>query len=165
MDMVALLNMFPLYHTKFEINSTPKSITIDVDTILNRINLNKIKVFKRAPKIKRNQLIVKMGWLPETIWTHIIVDKLRSIVKPALKEICARKQHNLYVFNLMNLEFLLGKKWYVQRIPLKGSTLTEGYVLAVDLVGVRLTWNRTTEGFRIAIPIRYVNHAGYRQFG
>lgn len=158
----------PLYHTKFKANSAPtlpKTITIDVDTLLNRLKLNRTKVFKRAPKIKRNQVIVKMGWLPHTIWTNIIVEQLRSVVKPTLKETFARNQHILYVFNLMDLEFLLGHKWYVQRIPLKGSNLTEGYVLAVDLVGVRLTWNRTTEAFRMAIPIRYVNHCGYRQFG
>eukprot|EP01089_Gocevia_fonbrunei_P019767 TRINITY_DN7103_c0_g2_i1.p1 TRINITY_DN7103_c0_g2~~TRINITY_DN7103_c0_g2_i1.p1 ORF type:complete len:200 (+),score=-1.32 TRINITY_DN7103_c0_g2_i1:192-791(+) len=158
----------PLYHTKLVPNSRPEmpmTVTIDVALVLQRIQKNRLKAFRRSSKIKRNRLLIKLGWMPEPLWNELVVSKLKTIVKPRYRELIRRKIHHVWIFNMVFLEFLLGDKWWVQMIPLKGTKEVDGYVLVNDLCGIRMSWSQNTEALRIMVPIRYVNHAGYRQFG
>jgi len=158
----------PLYHTKLiDVCKPELSVTVIVDTqdIINKLKRDREKAFKRVPRIRRNRIVLKFGWMNEKIFEEIIAKSLKHILGEKYKE---RNKYNcryIYIFNLIHLEFLLGDKWWSQTLMLRGCKNEEvdGYVFVNDLCGVVIRWSIITEKLQITLPIRYVNHIGMRQ--
>eukprot|EP01089_Gocevia_fonbrunei_P013324 TRINITY_DN3396_c0_g1_i2.p1 TRINITY_DN3396_c0_g1~~TRINITY_DN3396_c0_g1_i2.p1 ORF type:complete len:222 (+),score=22.64 TRINITY_DN3396_c0_g1_i2:245-910(+) len=160
--------ILPFHHTQLHDDTQielPATVNQDVNEILQQIRYNRKKSFTRVTKTKRNTLLIKLGWISKLLWEELIVQNLKNKIGSKFAQTKKSGVHSLYIFNLCYLEFLLGARWWVETIYLKGTNMIEGYVLANDLCGVRVYRSCKTGQLHISVPLRFVNHVGFHQFG
>jgi len=90
--------------------AVPSTITINTQDIVNKLRKNCDKAFRRVPKIKRNRIIVKLGWMSEYMFNTVIVETLKQVLGERFKMYVKRRCRHIFVFNLTQLEFMLGKR-------------------------------------------------------
>jgi hypothetical protein len=160
--------ILPFRHTKLGEDThieLPATVNQDVEEILQQIRYNRKKSFTRVTKTRRNTLVIKLGWISKSFWEEMIVQKLKNKLGAKFAETNKSGVHSIYIFNLCYLEFLLGARWWTETIYLKDSNMLEGYVLTNDLCGVRVYRSCKTGQLNVSVPIRFVNHVGFHQFG